>query len=324
MIDTFLLLRDGTLKRTQDVEEAVRLVEAAEEGWRLWLDLESPAEEEFGILKALFQFHPLTLETCLSPTPSPGIEGFQEYMFLLVSAVSFENQAEAVETTELVCYLGRNYLVTHHRKPLQPIQEAKVRCLKQEGALSRGPDYLLHIILQGVVASFEPALDRLEEAIEASETEILNRPRPSSLRRLLWARKETARLQRIAQGQKDVYEQIGQKGSSHISPSMGFDFGYLSERMADILRRTEAYQSLITGCLDTYQALLSSRTAGLVRLLAVLAAIVFPLSLIGGIVWINLTLRSGLQWQPKAWTALGLTGFLAMGILLFCRWRGWL
>ncbi len=45
MIDAFLQLKDGTLKRSQDVEELFRMVEEAGDGWNLWLDLEAPHEE---------------------------------------------------------------------------------------------------------------------------------------------------------------------------------------------------------------------------------------------------------------------------------------
>ncbi|MFQ5894021.1 MAG: CorA family divalent cation transporter, partial [Nitrospinota bacterium] len=167
MIDAFLRLKDGTLKRSQDVEEVVRLVEEAGEGWMLWLDLEAPPEEEFGILRALFDFHPLALEDCLVATHHPKIDDYDDHLFLIFHAARWRAEDEAIETVELDCFLSPHFLVTHHGEPLPSIQEAKVRCLKKEGALSRGTDYLLHVILDALVDDYSPVLDHIGETVEA-------------------------------------------------------------------------------------------------------------------------------------------------------------
>jgi len=67
MIRSFVF-SDGKLVR-QDLEtEALRLVRA-DKGLLLWIDLENPTDDEIkAILEGVFQFHPLAIEDCVTPS----------------------------------------------------------------------------------------------------------------------------------------------------------------------------------------------------------------------------------------------------------------
>jgi len=138
MIRSFVF-SDGKLASQDLALEALRLVRA-DKGLVLWIDLDNPTDEEIkAILEGVFEFHPLTIEDCVTPSSLPKIEDYEDYLFLVMHAVDF-SRTDKFASTELDLFIGKDYLVTFHREPLKSVQGAIDRITKGAGFLARGPD----------------------------------------------------------------------------------------------------------------------------------------------------------------------------------------
>ena len=89
----------------------------------LWIDLETPTPEETKfVLEDLFHFHPLSIEDCVTVSPSPKVEEytpkeedkFAPYLFMVIHAVDYSRKDGVFATSELNFFLGKNSLVTYH------------------------------------------------------------------------------------------------------------------------------------------------------------------------------------------------------------------
>ena len=99
----------------------------------LWIDLEKPTPEETKfILEDVFHFHPLSIEDCVGVSPSPKVEEylpkeedkFAPYLFMVIHAVDYSRENGLFATKELDFFLGKNFLVTWHEKPMKAIAPA--------------------------------------------------------------------------------------------------------------------------------------------------------------------------------------------------------
>ncbi len=321
MIDAFLLLKDGTLKRSQDVEEVFRLVEEAGDGWNLWLDLEAPHEEEFGLLTALFNLHPLALDACFNQTHHSKVDDYDDHLYIIFNTPLWGEEDVRIKTSRLDCFLGPHFLVTHHLEPFPSIQEAKVRCLKREDALSRGADYLLYMILAVLVDNYSPVLERIGDAVEAAEAEVLAKPKPSTLKRLFSLRKEVARLRQLVLRQKEILLRLSGEEHSSIRREQAVYYrdahGHLA-RASDLM---ESHRDTIAGAVEAYTSLTSNRKNAVVRILTVLVILMFSLTLIAGIYGINPRFMPELPSPYGQYAVLGFVAFMAIIMLVFFRWK---
>jgi len=80
----------------------------------LWVDLEGPTLEEASVLKDVFNFHPLTIEDCQAEIHFPKVDNYEDYLFLVMHAVSFHTPVNTFSTVEMNVFSGSNYLVTFH------------------------------------------------------------------------------------------------------------------------------------------------------------------------------------------------------------------
>ena len=122
MIRSFAFTTQGRL-HSKDIEWFLMPTLLADTNLFLWVDLEKPTPEERKFfLEDLFHFHPLSIEDCVSVSPSPKVEEyapkdedkFAPYIFMVIHAVDYSRRDGVFATSELNFFLGKNFLVTYH------------------------------------------------------------------------------------------------------------------------------------------------------------------------------------------------------------------
>ncbi|HSY74194.1 MAG TPA: CorA family divalent cation transporter, partial [Dongiaceae bacterium] len=118
MIRSFAFTTQGKL-HTKDIDMFLMPTLLADTNLFLWVDLENPTQAEWKeVLDMIFHFHPLSIEDCVKPSPSPKVEEytpkegdhFTPYLFMVIHAVDFDRKDNCFETSELDFFLGKNFL----------------------------------------------------------------------------------------------------------------------------------------------------------------------------------------------------------------------
>src|SRR3989441_5273946 len=159
MIRSFAFTTQGRL-HSKNIEKFLMPTLLTDTNLFLWVDLENPTPEETKfVLEDVFHFHPLSIEDCVSVSPSPKVEEyvpkdedkFSPYLFMVIHAVDYSRKDGVFATSELNFFLGKNFLVTYHDVPLRSIQSAEEQCLKGTMHIARAPDCVAHTLLDGLV-----------------------------------------------------------------------------------------------------------------------------------------------------------------------------
>src|SRR2546425_5969402 len=129
MIRSYAFTTQGKL-HTRNVDVFLMPTLLADTNLFLWVDLERPSAEETElVLEGVFHFHPLSIEDCVTVSQSPKVEEytpkeddhFAPYLFMVIHAVDYSRQDGLFATSELDFFLGKNFLVTYHEKPLRSV-----------------------------------------------------------------------------------------------------------------------------------------------------------------------------------------------------------
>src|SRR5438477_6721713 len=138
MVRSLIFTTQGKL-HSQDIDMFLMPTLLSDTNLFLWVDLENPTPEETKyVLEEVFHFHPLSIEDCVSVSPSPKVDEynpreedkFAPYLFMVIHAVDYNRTDEVFATSELDFFLGKNFLVTYHTVPLRSIQTTEDQCLK--------------------------------------------------------------------------------------------------------------------------------------------------------------------------------------------------
>lgn len=322
MIHSFVFSEGKLVGRDLELE-ALRLV-GADKGLILWVDLDNPTDEETkAVLESVFQFHPLAIEDCLTPSSLPKIEDYETYLFIVTHAVDF-TRTDKFASTELDFFLGKEYLVTFHRTPLKSVQAMIDRITKATGVVARGPDRIAHNLLDLLVDNYQPVLMELGAELEEIEEKALAKTSDNKFaNEILHVRGDFSRLRSIVRPQRDLIDRIARGDSKLIRPLMLPYFRDLRDNLARLDETAGSYHERLMMAFDIYLNKAAFEANEGIKFLTALTAVTIPAMLIGTWYGMNFDRMPELHSPHGYWWAGSLTFVSTSLMVLYLKKKRW-
>ena len=299
----------------------------------LWIDIEDKgAVDSAGVEKLLretFHFHPLAIEDALCESHVPRVDDWGPYLYLVFSTIDFDPVTDDARLHELDVFLGRNYLITYHVEPL-PILDQHRKNIERDpnNRLKNGADHLLYHLLDLAVAQFMPALEHLDEAIDAAQAEVFDDPTPHTLQDIFRVKRVAVRVHRMLSPMREVLNRLARDPYDQIAEPHRVYFRDVYDHLVRLHDVSESLRDLISGALDTYLSVVSNRTNEIMKTLTLVSVMFLPMSFLAGFFGMNffgetLAFTSGLPKQLLFWGSLGFMTMMPFLIWGFGKRRGW-
>ncbi|MGC4071311.1 MAG: magnesium transporter CorA family protein [Nibricoccus sp.] len=321
---TTLVYRDNKFVAQNPPAETLAALRA-EPGVMIWVDLATPTDDEIKlILETTFAFHPLAIEDCVADSPLPKLEPYDDYLYLVMHAVDY-TRTESFTTTELDFFLGKNFLVTFHRKPLKAVDTALERFIKNPALIVRGPDRFAHTILDAMVEAYKPALESVRSQIEELEEGVLHRISADELfPRVVGLRKQLAHLRQIVRPQREIAVELS-SGKHKLIRSVILPYlRDLGEELARIEAQTGTWSDQLILSFKIYLNKSKHDANAGIRALTAITALSFPAILVSSWFGMNYEYMHALTGRYSYPLAFALTLFATFYTALFMRRRKWL
>jgi magnesium transporter len=331
MIRSFVFTTQGKL-HSENIELFLMPTLLADTNLFLWVDLEKASEEETKfILDDVFHFHPLSIEDCIMETASPKVDEYQPkeddrfspYLFIVIHAVDYSRKDGVFATSELNFFLGKNFLVTYHEKPLRSVQATEDRCLKSVGHVARAPDRVAHTLLDSIVENYKPALDELSLEIGELEEQALAHPDKKTLNRIIQVKKEVFHLRQIIGPQREVLARFARGEFKLIRAHLVPYYRGVYDGLFHISELAQSYTDSLTGILQVYLNMSSNQTGEVIKVLTLITIITTPLMMIG--TWYGMNFENMPELHAKHGYAIATAVMLVWTGMTFWYFRkkGW-
>lgn len=289
----------------------------------LWLNVDGLGDVALvARLGELFGLHPLALEDVVSIHQRPKVDDYGDNLYLVFRMLHYE---DSLRTEQVSIFLGKDFLLTFQEDVgdcLDPIRE---RLRNATGRLrNHGPDFLLYTILDAIIDHHFPVLERLGEAAEQAEDEVVENPTHGTMARVHQVKRELLEIRRSAWPLREAVNALLRTENRLISD---FTRVYLRDcydhaiRILDII---ENHRELVGDLTDIYLSSLSNKMNQIMKVLTIIATIFMPLTFLAGVYGMNFRYLPELEWRwayPAFW-------IVSILIVLFMLWlfkrKGWL
>lgn len=322
MIHSFIFSEGKLVGRDLELE-ALRLVHG-DKGLIVWVDLDNPTDDESkAILENLFQFHPLAIEDCLTPSPLPKIEDYEDYLFMVTHAVDYTKE-DKFATTEMDLFLGKEFIVTFHRSPLRSVNALIERYAKAAGIGPRGPDRIAHSLLDLLVDNYAPMLADLHNELEEIEDIVLTKgSNKEFVSELLYVRGDFSKLRQIVRPQRDVIERLARGDSKFIRAKLLPYFRDLRDNLARLEETAIGYHERLMMAFDIYLNKAAFEANEGIKFLTAITAITIPIMVVGTWYGMNFEHMRELQ-SPHGYVyAMGLTIVTTVLMAIYLKKKKW-
>jgi magnesium transporter len=287
-----------------------------------WLDLHGPDETDFELLADTFGFHPLALEDTRHLGQRPKLEEYDDFVFLVVYGWAPDQDGLA----EVHCYYSARFLVTVHRDEAPALAEARPLC---ERSVARGEDgiLILHQVVDGLVDSFFPVVERFDTRLELIEEELLARPSERHVEDILAMRRRLVGLRRVVAPQRDVFGRMlgGVAELPGMNPEAERYFRDVYDHLFRLAEQIDGLRDLMTSAVDVYLSASANRLGGVTKQLTLIATIFLPLTFVTGFFGQNFEWMTDHVASGVAFLVFGIgLQLLAIGALVaYFKRQGW-
>lgn len=317
----------------------------------IWLDIQSPSDDDVRLLREEFGFHPLAIEDATraherpkvdayehailqhplgpeeDPTPQAEIStppGRHAYYFIVVYEARFDPAQDHVLTEPISMFVGQNYLVTVHQGDIEHVRDTLSRWQMPDSPLGNTVGALVHSFLDAVVDDYFPLMDRVADRVEELEDTIFEEFNEEAIQSIFSLKKDLLSMRRIVAPERDVLNVLLRRELPIFRPA---DVAYLQDVYDHIVRVTEnidTYRDLLSSALDSYLSLQSNHLNQIVKVLTIASIILMAASLVTGFYGMNFQNMPELRWGMGGLWALSLIAAITAALVIYFRRKGWL
>ena len=279
----------------------------------------------------IFDIHPLVLEDILNVYHHPKMDEFEEYLFLILKMVSYDNSVNRLEIEHVCFILGKNYFITFQEKEGDVFDLIRDRIRTNKGKIRKlKRDYLMYRLIDSIVDNYLSVLENYNEQIEDLEDELMLLPDNIDLDPIHQLRKEIIKLRRIMSPLSEIIHSFQKEKFLFIQKGTIVFFGDLYDHTKLAVETTENFRELISGLLQIYLSGMSHRMNNIMKLLTIVSTIFIPLTFIVGVYGMNFNPESStwnmpeLHWKYGYPVIMFLMLLVAAGLIFFFKKKKWL
>lgn len=281
-----------------------------------------------GVIRELgkgFGLHPLVLEDILNTGQRPKMEEYDDYLFLVIKMMRYDEEVGRISSEQLSLVLGKTFLLSFQERPGDVFEPVRDRIRKQKGRIRGvGIDYLAYALLDTIVDNYIFIIERLGEKIEEIEDEILDNPTQEILARINSYKQEINYLRKSIRPARESLLQLSRLDSDLIQAATGPFLKDLLDLSTQAVEVIDTYREMLSDHLNIYNTGINNRLNEIMKVLTIFSAIFIPLTFIAGIYGTNFEYLPELHFRYSYFVFWGVMLTVALAMVRFFRRRNWL
>jgi magnesium transporter len=187
-----------------------------------------------------------------------------------------------------------------------------------------GADYLFYALIDAVVDSYFSIIEKIGDAVENIEEEIMNNENKNSLIKLYELKRELIFLRKQVWPMRDMINNMIRSESEMFTKNTQIFLRDLLDHSTRIIDTVETYRDLLSGIMDVYLSNTSNRMNEVMKVLTIMSSIFIPITFIAGVYGMNFDVMPELR-SPYGYAivwAVMLT--IIIGQIVYFRRKKWM
>jgi len=312
--------RDG-----QRVREAPLTPEglALEPGEFVWVGLYDPTDAEIDVLVERFKLHPLAVEDALAAHQMPKVEVYGHELFVVArTAMKIDDRLAYGETH---VFVGDDHVVSIRHGSARAHNHLRTQLEASPLQLKKGPDFVLHGILDFIVDAYAPIVDDVEDSVLEMEQRTLDAFLSRlEIRRLFTLRRELLKFRRILGPMEEVLGRLQSLDLPCIDPDVRPYFRDVGDHVRRVNSRLGGLNDILSSVFEVANLLEQQRQGLITRKLAAWAAILAVPTAIAGIYGMNFEHMPELRWEYGYYAVLCVIAAICAALYVTFKRTKWL
>ncbi|MGP3926062.1 magnesium and cobalt transport protein CorA [Streptomyces sp. 8N616] len=327
--------RDG--RRVKDhltPTEAMERVRS--DGGFAWIGLHEPSEQEFAGIAQEFGLHPLAVEDAVHAHQRPKLERYDDTLFTVFKTIHYVDHAEltatseVVETGEVMCFTGRNFIITVRHGGQGSLRALRHRLEDDPELLAKGPSAVLHAIADQVVDGYIAVADAVQDDIDEVEIDVFSSApgggtaRGGDAGRIYQLKREVLEFKRAVSPLLRPMQLLSERPMRLVDPDIQKYFRDVADHLARVNEQVVSFDDLLNSILQANLAQATVAQNEDMRKITAWAAIIAVPTMICGVYGMNFDHMPELHWKYGYPLVMGAIVAICFSIHRGFKRNGWL
>ena len=290
----------------------------------VWADVSDPTSKDFAELAEEFGFHPLSIEDCRNAHQRPKVEEYPGYYFIVLYEAELVGPDDDLELRELNIFLGQNYLVTVHSRPIRAVETARRLWGEWTDRAEHGSGLLAYLLIDAIVDDYLPLLDVLSDKMDDLEDQIFGDFRPEAIQEIFRVKKQLLYLRRTATPLRDVFNTMLRREQPVFPRETHVYFQDVFDHIIRVADTIDTLRDMLGSTMDAYLSIQGNRMNMIMKRLTSVATVLMSVTLVAGIYGMNFKYMPELEWRFGYVGALAAMLAVGLGLYFYLRKVKWL
>ncbi|MCC7206480.1 MAG: magnesium transporter CorA family protein, partial [Anaerolineae bacterium] len=224
----------------------------------VWVDMDGPSAEHLQIMHEVFKFHPLAIEDTHNKRQRAKMEEYDGHLFVILNTMGLHNDELIVR--ELDVFIGPNFLVTVHKGDMRAVHQAEERAAAPHTRLPISSGFLLYTLMDVVIDSYFPLLERFSDRLEMLEDAIINETRSVVVPDLVHMKRMARRMWQVVWPNQSLANHLINFDEPYMNQgALEYYFRDIYDHTIRIVDVLNTYRDTLTSVTDIYMSATSNR-----------------------------------------------------------------
>ena len=290
----------------------------------IWVDISDPHSEDFQQLAEEFNFHPLVIEDCQHTHQRPKVETHQGYYYIVLYETELVGEDDDLELRELNLFLGKNYLVTVHSRPIRAIESTKTLWQSWTDFADQGVGILVYLLTDAIVDDYMTLLDVVSDTVDDLEDKVFEEFSSDAIEDIFRIKKQLLYMRRSVTPLRDVFNTILRREQPIFSHETHVYFQDVFDHLIRVADTIDTLRDMVASTMEAYLSVSGNRMNMVMKRLTSISTILMSVTLIAGVYGMNFLYMPELRWKYGYIFALLSMVIVAFGLFLYLKKIKWL
>lgn len=314
--------------------EILPLIKAV--GKNFWVRVEGLGDETvLREIAAAFNIHQLTLADIVNRDSRAKVEEFDDHIFVITEAVK-ESDKGQVEFDQISVIFSGKGVVTFEENHDDILGHIATRLKSGRGQMRElGPDYLVSAILDFVIDSYFPVIEKYTEQLDELEADVIRDARKKITHEIFAMKRSFIMLRRNVFNERESLGDMLRSDNQLIAKGTKRVLRDCFDHIEQIRGMIDVSYSLAAEIMNIHMSFMNQRLNDLMKVLTIISTVFIPLTFLVGVYGMNFSTTAMPKDaanplnMPELYSPYGYVGFwifsliLSLGMLWYFRKRGW-
>ena len=272
-----------------------------------------------------FNIHPLILEDIANTEQRPKMEDFDDYIFLIMKMLCFEEKDKKIKVDQVGLILGSNFVISFQEGEGNVFDPVRQRIINGKGRIRKmGADYLTYALMDVIVDGYFLILERIGDRIEDLEEELMDEPGPETMHSIHNLKREMLLFHKSVWPLREVLSKLERGESDLFSESTELYLRDVYDHTIHVIDTIDTFRDMLSGMLDLYISSISNKMNEVMKVLTIIATIFIPLTFIAGVYGMNFRYMPELEWRYGYPMILLVMLIIGLGMMIYTKKKRWL